>query len=675
MVSEAPSEPEEDMGYVQDGLVFHLDGINKGSNPTRWESLVGDYYFTFNEHATLESNAVLMDGNGYLSGAANGDPNGYLNVSASDGTIEACVQYLGGSNSGFIFANKFPQTLWLIVSPGGITYRGVGTGTDGSQNIIKFPNLTDLIPNPFTVSLEKGAALLNGLLAIGTASDGWNNQRFSISNDYYNKSFRLFSLRVYNRQLTYAEMLANQAVDNERFNLGLGEIREVQYVDGNGTYLDTGLKLNNHTIIAEMQLSQGYQNSAALFGIWNDLQTHLCYVTLYNNKYYFGTFAASEKNVAPAQPFDTDWHTYKLTTTGLFQVDDDVLYNTANDPYQYDRGFFLFARRYYRGTDSSTYFSICPAGVRCRSLKVIDRTTGQLVLDCVPVKVGNVGYMMDRLTGGLLSSATSTPLLPGPIKPGTDGWCWCYYDIPEANVSYQLMYRTDNTLDGIIEIDGVTLTGYTRNALYYTFSTPGRHLVKYKEGPGTSFARFEGASTLVEAYMTGNMPENTSRYFDGCSGLTKLVLPETYNTLNLTMFGNCTSLKELNSRNATTVNGRLLGNNGVELLEMPNVVHITDQILRPQADNNVIKTVDVGPYCEDIMGVWLYGSSTETIIMRATTPPTCGSPFYGLNTDYKLYVPYSADHSVLAAYQAANGWSAAAARTYELDPDGSVPII
>ena len=54
--------------YVTDGLVMHLDGINKGQTSGRWESLVGSTYYTLNSHSTSEANAVVMDGAGVLTG-------------------------------------------------------------------------------------------------------------------------------------------------------------------------------------------------------------------------------------------------------------------------------------------------------------------------------------------------------------------------------------------------------------------------------------------------------------------------------------------------------------------------------------------------------------------------------------------------------------------------------
>ena len=65
----------------------------------------------------------------------------------------------------------------------------------------------------------------------------------------------------------------------------------------------------------------------------------------------------------------------------------------------------------------------------------------------------------------------------------------------------------------------------------------------------------------------------------------------------------------------------------------------------------------------------LYQTSWDYVVFRSTTPATLGAlPMYG---SFKIYVPYSSDHSVLQSYKTA--WSSYQGRIYELNADGSVP--
>lgn len=79
--------------YVQDGLVFQLDGIEKGDSPTAWTDLKGGLAFTYN-NCTLNSDNVEFNGkNSYAQ---------YPEIitafkNYADSTIEYCFYSEGGS--------------------------------------------------------------------------------------------------------------------------------------------------------------------------------------------------------------------------------------------------------------------------------------------------------------------------------------------------------------------------------------------------------------------------------------------------------------------------------------------------------------------------------------------------------------------------------------------------
>lgn len=88
-----------------------------------------------------------------------------------------------------------------------------------------------------------------------------------------------------------------------------------------------------------------------------------------------------------------------------------------------------------------------------------------------------------------------------------------------------------------------------------------------------------------------------------------------------------------------------------------------------------LKHIEVPATVTSIGNQGLYGRSLETVIMRPTTPPTAASIniFYSYPTYLKIYVPYSADHSILNAYKTASNWTQFASRIYELDENGNIP--
>lgn len=74
-------------------------------------------------------------------------------------------------------------------------------------------------------------------------------------------------------------------------------------------------------------------------------------------------------------------------------------------------------------------------------------------------------------------------------------------------------------------------------------------------------------------------------------------------------------------------------------------------------------------------GAFYYCSGMTTLVVKATTPPTLSNTnaLTGTNANLKIYVPYSADHSILNAYKAATNWSSYASKMYELDENGNIP--
>jgi len=81
---------------------------------------------------------------------------------------------------------------------------------------------------------------------------------------------------------------------------------------------------------------------------------------------------------------------------------------------------------------------------------------------------------------------------------------------------------------------------------------------------------------------------------------------------------------------------------------------------------------------DSVIHIWDYAfyrcSSLETVIIRGTSTELGGSNvFNSTSSSLKIYVPYSADHSVLNSYKSATNWSSHADKIFELNENGSVP--
>lgn len=205
----APAPPGDLSRYIQDGLVMHLDGINKGETSGRWSSLVGTAYCALTTHSESKDDHVLMDGNGCLT-VTNAVTTGY-----TSGTIEVVCDNIGGGNCIIYYglSSKFA----FIYSPNGY---GFGIASSNNQwNITK--------ETLFTASANADRFMLNGVAGGTKGTNSWTavssttiGGRAGSASHYYANA-KIYSIRIYSKKLTEAEMLNNQKVDNARFNLGL----------------------------------------------------------------------------------------------------------------------------------------------------------------------------------------------------------------------------------------------------------------------------------------------------------------------------------------------------------------------------------------------------------------------------------------------------------------------
>lgn len=195
--------------YVQDGLVLHLDGIEKGDTANAWTSLVGGYKFTATGSPVFNANNVQFDGSSRLGN------NSFTAPLANGATIEV------------VFSNE--GTIGVIFSP-----------TAGSKKIAAGLFSTGFIWNIYSNGdrypvIDQGSISVNydRCLYNGVAQSSNGNSYFissagtvnSIGCRYYSGSYqsyftgKIYSIRIYNRKLTEAEQLQNRNVDFLRFGI------------------------------------------------------------------------------------------------------------------------------------------------------------------------------------------------------------------------------------------------------------------------------------------------------------------------------------------------------------------------------------------------------------------------------------------------------------------------
>lgn len=206
--------------YITSGLVFWLDGKNRGGVSGQWKDIIGGKIATLSGGYTESTDYVSFDGvdgkglfnEGLLIDKDVGTIEIAVELTASEATGRPTVSfgngYIGGSiaslttdaGPGFRYYDydgsmtfwRFPATInSLKLLAGGNALRGICNGQDGTSSSI-------------TSWSHAGADPLVGYRGSGNYFKG-----------------KMYSIRIYNRQLTKNEILHNQRLDNKRYNLGL----------------------------------------------------------------------------------------------------------------------------------------------------------------------------------------------------------------------------------------------------------------------------------------------------------------------------------------------------------------------------------------------------------------------------------------------------------------------
>lgn len=198
--------------YIQDGLVLHMDG-KYGKGDGTWTSVVGSTVFT-NYGATFNSDNVQFDGSQeqYLQNTS-------FTAPASSNTIE--VVWDIGQLQDHHFPVFFPKTNGRICFHYNYSRDYIYRSSGATMRSCHRPTATKA-----SFSLSNTALLQNGV-AFSSVTSNYATRPSSTYNYIGRGSSgiwatgKVYSIRIYNRQLTVDEALENLAVDNIRFNLGL----------------------------------------------------------------------------------------------------------------------------------------------------------------------------------------------------------------------------------------------------------------------------------------------------------------------------------------------------------------------------------------------------------------------------------------------------------------------
>ena len=163
-----------------------------------------------NHGAVFNSDHIYLDGSSYLLSSTG------ASVSTSSGTIEV------------VYEKEADGIIYMPNNGSAVMCFGWGSsGLYWSANSTKRRVYTNA-PSKGSVSINVSRGLANGTamsysgtnyFSGGKASEFYIGKRNNSTPNYFKG--KVFSVRIYNRELSKNEALQNLAVDNSRFNLGL----------------------------------------------------------------------------------------------------------------------------------------------------------------------------------------------------------------------------------------------------------------------------------------------------------------------------------------------------------------------------------------------------------------------------------------------------------------------
>lgn len=200
--------PAWETPYITDGLIFMVDGIEKGENEGTWTDLIGRITFTNN-------NVINTDYGWSFNGSSSYFYSTSVLTGSSNHTVEVCFKP-NNTNTYCLFScnNRTQYNILFYKSGNNITF---------SQYANTYTIVLSANQN-YSVSLNLDRGLLNGTsISKNSNTDYWTTSDFYIgrraAGSYFNGE--IYAIRVYNRKLSQEEQLFNFNSDNTRFNLGL----------------------------------------------------------------------------------------------------------------------------------------------------------------------------------------------------------------------------------------------------------------------------------------------------------------------------------------------------------------------------------------------------------------------------------------------------------------------
>lgn len=263
------------------------------------------------------------------------------------------------------------------------------------------------------------------------------------------------------------------------FDINNKDVIEVEYLESNGTaYIDTGIKCTSKLKVQFEALVTTDVNRAVCGGISNAS----------GSTYFRHHWTPSQSNFYWIQrsSANTSSVTFNYSTNTWYNVIIDPVNGTASinntsktftkitGLYTTNQNYFIFARKAENGDMQSR-----PS--KFKSFKIWDN--GILVRDMIPVRIGNTGYMYDKVSRALFENVGTGEFVLGQDKPKPikylESTGLAYIDtgiIPDVNtgiqISYSGVYKNNVNVDDFYIVGLRNDSGNTRWVIAKSGSNP-----------------------------------------------------------------------------------------------------------------------------------------------------------------------------------------------------------
>ena len=177
---------------------------------------------------------------------------------------------------------------------------------------------------------------------------------------------------------------------------------------------------------------------------------------------------------------------------------------------------------------------------------------------------------------------------------------------------------------------------------------------------------FDGCDNLISVQLPESLTSLGGFAFYGCKNLISVNLPQNIKSLGSGTFKGCENLKAITLPEGLTSisNNAFDGCSSLVSIAIPdNVTSISFEVFKECIS---LESVVIGSKVKSIgNSCFRYCYALESITFKPQTPPTLGTDMFEGAASLKIYVPASADDSVINAYKAASGWSPYASYIYE----------